>query len=254
MPVRPVTQTQKVTLLSHTPDPERVVAAAARLCYSSSTAAALREEMGRDEIERLIGILVESGHLSALEHASFTFGIDGISRACSHQLVRHRLASYSQQSQRYVRFGDGSGFVVPPKIAADPEARAVFEEAMSHARRAYDRLVALGEEKGLEREAVQEDARFVLPNAAETRIVVTMNTRELRHFFRIRCCRRAQWEINRLAWRMRRLVLDVAPLLFAGSGPDCLHGKCREGKHMFCGKVYQQDEVDELEAEWSSEP
>jgi thymidylate synthase (FAD) len=207
--------------------------------------------MSDEEVARLIGILIDSGHMSALEHASFTFGIDGISRACSHQLVRHRLASYSQQSQRYVRFSGEGGFVVPPGIAGDPEALAVFEAAMDSARTAYQRLVELGEERGLGREAVQEDARFVLPNAAETRIVVTMNTRELRHFIRIRCCRRAQWEINRLAWHMRYLAMAAAPLLFQRSGPDCLHGKCREGKKMFCGKVYRQDEVAEIEAAWS---
>jgi thymidylate synthase (FAD) len=253
MPVRPVSQTQNVTLLSHTPEPERAVAAAGRLCYSSSTAAALKEEMTDQEVARLIGILLKSGHLSALEHASFTFGIDGISRACSHQLVRHRLASYSQQSQRYVHFSDESGFITPPKIADDPEALEVFKDAMHQAKEAYDRLVELGEQRGLGKETIQEDARFVLPNAAETRIVVTMNTRELRHFIRIRSCRRAQWEINRLAWHMRYLLMQTAPLLFEQSGPDCLYGKCREGKNMFCGKVYKQDEVAEIEAEWSRE-
>ncbi len=253
MPVTPVSATQKVTLLSHTPEPERAVAAAGRLCYSSSTAAELRERMTDAEVERLIDILVGSGHHSALEHASFTFGIDGISRACSHQLVRHRLASYSQQSQRYVRFDGEGGFIVPPKIAADPEAAAVFEQAMDAARQAYERLVELGGERGLEKETVQEDARFVLPNAAETRIVMTMNARELRHFIRIRSCRRAQWEINALAWRVRYLLLRTAPLLFQKSGPDCLFGKCQEGKRMFCGKVYKPEEVEEIEAEWAGD-
>lgn len=251
MPVRPVTATQKVTLLSYTPEPERAVAAAGRLCYSSSTASELKEHMTDDEVARLVDILVSSGHHSALEHASFTFGIDGISRACSHQLVRHRLASYSQQSQRYVRFDGDGGFIVPPKIAEDPEAAAVFQQAMDSSRQAYERLVKLGTERGLEKETVQEDARFVLPNAAETRIVMTMNARELRHFIRIRSCRRAQWEINALAWRIRYLLMQVAPLLFQKSGPDCLYGKCQEGKRMFCGKVYKQDEVAEIEARWA---
>lgn len=253
MPVRPVATTQIVSLLSHTPDPERAVAAAGRLCYSSSTAAELREQMSDEEVERLIGILVNSGHFSALEHASFTFGIDGISRACSHQLVRHRLASYSQQSQRYVHFDQESGFIVPPNIADDNEAMAVFEAAMKSAKEAYDRLVELGSERGLEKEAIQEDARFVLPNAAETRIVVTMNARELRHFIRIRSCRRAQWEINNLAWHMRYLATAVAPRLFAKSGPDCLYGNCREGKAMFCGEIYKAEEIEAIEKEWSRE-
>ncbi|MHB1324674.1 MAG: FAD-dependent thymidylate synthase [Thermoleophilia bacterium] len=243
-----MTATLNVTLLTHTPEPERAVASAGRLCYSSSTAAELKEKMSAAEVERLVTLLVRSGHLSALEHASFTFGIDGISRACSHQLVRHRLASYSQQSQRYVHFSGEDGFIVPPKIAEDPEALAVFEEAMENATRAYDRLVELGTEKGLAKDTIQEDARFVLPNAAETRIVVTMNARELRHFFRIRCCRRAQWEINALAWKMRSLVMAMAPHVFRKSGPDCLYGKCHEGK-MYCGEVYTLEEVAEME-EW----
>lgn len=240
--------TLNVTLLSHTPEPERAVASAGRLCYSSSTAAQLKEEMSEEEVSRLIRLLIQSGHMSALEHASFTFGVDGISRACSHQLVRHRLASYSQQSQRYVHFSDADGFIIPPSIEEDPAALEVFLDAMRQSTRAYDKLVELGRERGLEKEKIQEDARFVLPNAAETRIVVTMNARELRHFFRIRCCRRAQWEINRLAWRMRSLVVREASHLFWKSGPGCLYGKCQEGK-LTCGEEYTLEEVAEME-EW----
>lgn len=227
----------KVTLLSHTPDPERAVAAAGRLCYSSSTAAELKKKMSDEEVRKLLKLLVTSGHLSTFEHASFTFGIDGISRACSHQLVRHRLASYSQQSQRYVEFTNGDAFIVPPEIAGNPKAQEAFDRLIANSLAAYDCLVKMGIQ--------EEDARFVLPNAAETRIVVTMNARELRHFFRIRCCRRAQWEINALAWRMRATALNVAPLLFKKSGPDCLHGKCHEGK-MSCGEKYTAEEVGEM--------
>jgi thymidylate synthase (FAD) len=240
--------TLNVTLLSNTPEPERAVAAAGRLCYSSSTAAQLKEAMSEEEITRLIRLLIQSGHMSALEHASFTFGIDGISRACSHQLVRHRVASYSQQSQRYVHFSDSDGFIMPPAIEEDPEASEIFLNAIKQATSAYDKLVELGQKRGLEKETIQEDARFVLPNAAETRIVVTMNARELRHFFRIRCCRRAQWEINRMAWHMRTLVIREASHLFWKSGPDCLYRKCQEGK-MTCGEEYSLDEVAEME-EW----
>jgi thymidylate synthase (FAD) len=186
--------------------------------------------------------LVRSGHMSALEHASFTFAVDGISRACSHQLVRHRVASYSQQSQRYVRFGPDGGFVIPPLVDASPEARAVFYEAMDNARRSYERLVELGSAEGRSNESAFEDARFVLPNAAETKIVVTMNARELRHFFSLRCCRRAQWEINRLAWTMRYLASSAAPLLFEGTGPGCMTGGCPEGK-MSCGEPCTEEEV-----------
>ncbi len=232
----------KVTLLQYTPLPERAVASAGRLCYAPVGAAELKEAMSDDDVRRLVRGLVRSGHMSALEHAVFTFAVDGISRACSHQLVRHRVASYSQQSQRYVRFGSDGGFVTPPHIASSPEARAVFEEAMDNARRSYERLVALGIGEGRGNESVFEDARFVLPNAAETKIVVSMNARELRHFFSLRCCRRAQWEINRLAWVMRFLVSSVAPLLFESTGPGCMTGGCPEGK-MSCGTPYTEEEL-----------
>jgi thymidylate synthase (FAD) len=237
-----VTAELGVTLLQHTPRPERAVASAGRLCYAPVGAAELKKALSADEVERLVRGLVRSGHLSALEHASFSFAVEGISRACSHQLVRHRLASYSQQSQRYVRFDSSRAFVTPPSIEASPEARAVFYEAMENARRSYERLVALGLAEGRSNESVFEDARFVLPNAAETKIVVTMNARELRHFFALRCCRRAQWEINRLAWTMRHLARSVAPLLFDDTGPGCMTGGCPEGK-MSCGSPYSEEEV-----------
>jgi len=232
----------RVTLLQFTPLPERAVASAGRLCYAPVSAAELKTSMSDEDVSRLVRGLVRSGHHSALEHASFTFAVDGISRACSHQLVRHRVASYSQQSQRYVRFASDKGFIMPPKIAANAEARAVFLEAMENARRSYEKLVELGLAEGRTNESVCEDARFVLPNAAETKIVVTMNARELRHFFSLRCCRRAQWEINRLAWTMRQLVLSVAPLLFEGTGPGCMTGGCPEGR-MTCGQPWTEEEV-----------
>jgi thymidylate synthase (FAD) len=232
-----------VTLLQHTPDPDRSVAIAGRLCYAPVSAADLKQAMTDEEVGKLVRILVRSGHHSALEHASFSFAVDGVSRACTHQLVRHRVASYNQQSQRYVHFGGDDSFVVPPKIAADAAAEKVFLEAMDQARSAYDRLVDLGLAEGRTRESVQEDARFVLPNAAETKIVVTMNARELRHFFQVRCCHRAQWEINGLAWEMRQMLREVSPHLFAGTGPNCLYGKCGEGK-MTCGDPYKPEDVD----------
>lgn len=232
----------QVTLLQYTPSPERAVASAGRLCYAPIGAAELKTAMSDEDVARLVRGLVRSGHHSALEHASFTFAVEGISRACSHQLVRHRVASYSQQSQRYVRFTSEEAFVIPPKIAASAEAREVFVKAMENAREAYERLVELGSAEGRTNESVCEDARFVLPNAAETKIVVTMNSRELRHFFSLRCCRRAQWEINRLAWTMRGLVMSVAPLLFEGTGPGCMTSKCPEGK-MTCGQPWTEEEV-----------
>ena len=228
----------RVTLLQHTPDPDRAVAIAGRLCYAPVSAAELKQGMSDDDVAKLVRILVRSGHHSALEHASFSFAIDGVSRALTHQLVRHRVASYNQQSQRYVNFGAGDSYVLPPSIAANAEAQAVFLAAMEQARRAYDRLVELGLAEGRSRESVQEDARFVLPNAAETKIVVTMNARELRHFFQVRCCNRAQWEIRALAWEMLAMVQALAPNLFAGSGPGCLYGTCPEGK-LTCGTPYR---------------
>lgn len=222
------------------------MASAGRLCYAPISAAELKAGMPQDEVNRLVRGLVRSGHMSALEHAGFTFAVDGISRACSHQLVRHRVASYSQQSQRYVRFTGDEEFVVPPHIMDSPEARGVFYEAMGAARQAYERLVEIGLAEGRGKESVFEDARFVLPNAAETKIVVTMNARELRHFFSLRCCRRAQWEINRLAWAMRYLVTSVAPILFEGTGPGCIGAGCPEGK-MSCGQPYSEAEIESME-------
>ena len=235
--------TLAVTLLGYTPDPDRAVAAAGRLCYAPVSAAELTETMSADDVGRLVRGLVASGHHSALEHASFTFAVDGVSRACTHQLVRHRVASYNQQSQRYVNFSHSASFVVPPAIAADAAAEQVFLQAMDQAREAYDRLVELGLAAGRSRESVQEDARFVLPNAAETKIVVTMNARELRHFFAVRCCNRAQWEIRALAWELRGQVKALAPALFHKSGPGCLYGTCPEGK-MTCGRPYDAAQVD----------
>ncbi len=243
----------KVALLQFTPLPERAVAAAGRLCFAPVSAVELEGAMSDEDVARLVRGLVRSGHTSALEHASFTFAVDGISRACSHQLVRHRVASYSQQSQRYVRFGSDGGFIIPPNIAASAEAREVFEQARETARRSYERLVELGKAEGRKNESVYEDARFVLPNAAETKIVVTMNARELRHFFSLRCCRRAQWEINRLAWTMRSLVSAEAPLLFESTGPGCFTGGCPEGK-MSCGEPYTEDEVLAMELVRSTAP
>lgn len=232
----------KVKLIQHTPDPERAVAAAGRLCYAPIGAEEIFDDMSDVEIKRLIRILIKSGHHSAIEHASFTFAIEGVSRACTHQLVRHRIASYSQQSQRYVNFDSDDAFIVPPSIEADPDAKKIFIEAMDSSRRAYEKLVGIGLSKGIGREAVQEDARFVLPNAAETKIVVTMNARSLRNFFTVRCCNRAQWEIRYLADEMLRRMKEIAPTLFEGAGPNCLREPCPEGK-LSCGKPRLKDEA-----------
>lgn len=214
-----------VELLTHTPEPEQVVAAAARLCYSNSSIDELMEKSKADREEFLEKIL-SLGHHSVMEHVSFSFGVEGISRACSHQLVRHRLASYSQQSQRYVSHKERFAAVTPESIAAQPELSQRYQQLLDEIHQFYGEL--------LDADIPAEDARFVLPNAATTKIIITMNGRELLHFFSLRCCRRAQWEIQMLARTMLGLVRKLAPTLFATSGPGCVRGPCPEGK-MTCG-------------------
>ncbi|HXX57384.1 MAG TPA: FAD-dependent thymidylate synthase [Thermodesulfovibrionales bacterium] len=226
----------KVMLLRHTPNPEATVAMAAKLCYSPSDIGSLREKIEEKDQNAFVERLVKMGHMSPVEHASFTYAIEGISRACSHQLVRHRLASYSQQSQRYVREEAGFDYVVPPSISGDRELKEYFEECMAEAQKAYDHLVRKLHEKGITGESANQDARFVLPNASETKIMVTMNARELLHFFRQRCCNRAQWEIRRMAVEMLKLAKKVAPVIFAKAGPGCLFVPCPEGEYT-CGKM-----------------
>lgn len=219
----------RVELLYHTPDPERAVATAARLCYASVGASELMESMPAERMRSVLKTIMDSGHYSTLEHASYTFAIEGVSRALTHQLVRHRLASYNQQSQRYVKFKNGVEVVKPHTVCENPQAEAIFDEAVSAATEAYQKLLAAG--------IPAEDARYLLPNAAESKIVVTMNIRELLHFFEHRCCNRAQWEIRELAHAMLELVRPTAPYIFADAGAPCVHGTCPEGK-MTCGNPY----------------
>lgn len=224
-----------VVLLRHTPDPEEVVAMAAKLCYSPSGVDELKQKIEAKDQAAFVEKLASIGHLSPIEHVSFSFGIEGISRACSHQLVRHRVASYSQQSQRYVK-EEQFDYVVPPSIKQDAALAKEFERCMDEAQANYTKVLKRLEELGFKGEAGQQDARYLLPNAAETKIVVTMNARELLHFFRVRCCNRAQWEIREMAERMLAHVKKVAPTIFAKSGPACLYAPCPEGK-MTCGKI-----------------
>ncbi len=218
-----------VRLLNHTPDPERAIAAAARLCYAPVGAAELLEVMSDEGVRKVLKTIITSGHTSALEHASFTFAIDGVSRALTHQLVRHRLASYNQQSQRYVTYAEEPSFVVPPAVAEDPVAAEAYGAATRAAFEAYRALLDAG--------IPAEDARYLLPNAMETKIVVTMNVRELLHFFELRCCKRAQWEIRALALAMLELAEPTAPYIFMDAGASCRRGPCREGK-MTCNDPY----------------
>jgi thymidylate synthase (FAD) len=213
-------------VLSHTAEPERTVALAARLCYSSRTVRELESGLAAAEVEALIGKLLGMGHLSALEHAQFTFAVEGISRACSHQLVRHRIASYSQQSQRYVRLSQVQA-LVPSSLREHPVWGPAFDQKLEELWEMYRRML----EDGIP----AEDARYLLPNACETKLVLTMNARELRHFFQARLCRRAQWEIRDLAREMLRAVRPLAPHLFRGAGPGCLEGACPEREYS-CGK------------------
>ncbi len=242
----------KVTLISHTPEPEKLVATAGKLCYSSSDIESLRDGLTDDKIKDYIKMLVSIGHESVMEHVSFTFGIEGISRACSHQLVRHRIASYSQKSQRYVN-ENGFEFITPPAVSAVPEAEEEYMKIISGITESYNKIAGLLTEyhknnliaDGMDektalskaRKSANEDARFILPNACETKIVVTMNVRSLFNFFRHRCCNRAQWEIRDVADEMLRLCLETAPNIFCNAGASCVaDGKCPEGK-MSCGKM-----------------
>ena len=226
-----------VELLYHTPDPERAIATAARLCYAPVGAAELMETMPEERVQSVLSTIMGSGHFSTLEHASYTFAVDGVSRALTHQLVRHRIASFNQQSQRYVRFSDGVATVKPESVAASEEASAVFDRAIDAAVEAYGKLLEAG--------VPAEDARYLLPNAAETKIVITMNVRELLHFFELRCCNRAQWEIREMAWKMLELARPTAPYIFADAGAPCIHGVCPEGK-MTCGNPYPRVDRSQL--------
>ncbi len=223
----------QVELLYHTPNVERAVATAARLCYAPVGASELMESMDDDRVKSVLATIMKGGHFSTLEHASYTFAVDGVSRALTHQLVRHRIASFNQQSQRYVKFDDGFNYIEPTSVEQNVEAHKIFSECMDSCAEAYEKLRELG--------VIAEDARFVLPNAAETKIVITMNVRELLHFFELRCCNRAQWEIRQLAHKMLELVRPTAPYIFMDAGAPCVHGPCHEGK-MSCKNPYPKVE------------
>lgn len=252
--------TLKVNLIEYTPNPEKVIAASAKLCYSGSGVDDIMKNLDERNITKFIDMLMSYGHQSPIEHVSFTFAIEGVSRSLTHQLVRHRIASYSQQSQRYVKLSQFQ-YIVPPEIEKNRKAKEIFVKTMEQDQKAYDELVQLLKESAYdelkedytkankseldekhitlflnksEKKAI-EDARYVFPNACETKIIVTMNARELMHFFNERCCNRAQWEIRVMAREMLNKVKNVAPVLFKFSGPNCVKGICPEGT-MTCGK------------------
>lgn len=210
----------KCKLISHTPEPEKVVSIAAKLCYSKSDVDSLATGvLTGNDTEKFIDKLKGMGHESPLEHVSFTFAIEGVSRTLTHQLVRHRIASYSQKSQRYVSENNFE-YIIPPSIARDSQAKEKFENLMCTIRQAYNKLASM--------DIPKEDARYVLPNATETKIIVTMNARSLFNFFSLRCCTHAQWEIRQLANLMLAEVQKVAPILFKNAGASCKKGYCPE--------------------------
>ena len=238
-------------MIAHSPEPEKIIAAAAKLCYSSSDIDNLINGLDNDKVTGFVDMLANIGHESPIEHVSFTFGIEGVSRALLAQITRHRIASFSVQSQRYVKVNDFK-FITPPDIEKDENLKSIYLNAMNSSINSYNALadaleakhiVAFQEQGFNEKEARKkaqkkaiEDARFVLPNAAETKMVVTMNARSLMNFFRLRCCNRAQWEIKAVADEMLKLCCEVAPTLFKNAGPGCVNGTCTEGK-MTCGKA-----------------
>jgi thymidylate synthase (FAD) len=223
-----------VKLMSHSPDAAKLTAMAAKLCYSQSHIDDIESGLTSEKAADFISQIVDIGHLSTIEHASFTFGIEGVSRTLLAQITRHRIASFSVQSQRYVSYSkNGFGYIIPPAIRAlGDEAVKKYEDQMATMQQWYDDWQT---ELGNEGEKSNEDARFVLPGACETRMLLTMNARELLHFFSLRCCNRAQWEIRALAWQMLELVIPTAPALFNAAGPSCIRAACSEGKKT-CGK------------------
>lgn len=242
----------KVTLMGYTQTmnqqgPDAIVAAAGKLCYSKVGSDELLLTLSEDDIAKFVNNLLTIGHESPFEHASFSFFIEGISRTCSHQIVRHRIASYSQQSQRYVDLSETFRFIIPEAIQNNPRARELYLDSIINDYNAYVEITELiyntylknadgksdREKRNLKKKAL-EDARFALPNACETKIMMTMNARSLFNFFRERLCNRAQWEIRSVASQMLDLVLETAPNIFAKTGAPCVFGKCPEGK-MSCG-------------------
>ena len=246
----------KVKLVAYTQEPEKLVAASAKLCYSQLSADEIMDDLSEENVEKFLGMLMELGHQSPIEHCSFSFAVEGVSRTLTHQLVRHRIASYSQRSQRYVTEGQFQ-YIIPPAINDNEKARKLYIEAMENDQKVYDEIAntlksqyieeyikeGMSEKKAhsnAEKRAI-EDARYVLPNACETKIMITMNARTLIHFFNVRCCTRAQWEIREMAELMLNEVRAVAPSIFKKAGPSCVAGPCPEGK-MTCGKIKEMRE------------
>ena len=244
----------KVTIIQHTPEPEKLIASAAKLCYSPVGVENIMDGLDEAKVDKFLSMLMDLGHESPIEHVVFTFGVEGISRVLTHQLVRHRVGcSYSQQSQRYVKL-EQFEYIIPPEIEKIPTAKEKFIKAMEEDQRVYNELVELLMEEHYKRyisegktekqarnmaeKTAIEDARYVFPNACETKIVFTMSARALMNFFRHRCCNRAQWEIREMAEEMLRQLKGVAPILFKNAGPGCVASGCPEGT-MTCGRMHE---------------
>lgn len=265
-----------VVVLSHTPEFEQNIVRGARLCYSSADIEELRDQITPESAEKFLNMILEIGHGSILEHSSITFGIEGVSRSLTHQLVRHRIGcSYSQKSQRYVSEGQFE-YVIPKPIAKCESLKADYIQMMARLQKDYNHIALTlfmeqvkeqasnGEVPEEVREAIAnnmqeedvleilkekdkklysrlekvaiENARYVLPNACETKIQVTMNVRALFNFFKERLCDRAQEEIRDMAYEMWLACMEIAPTIFKYAVPTCVHGRCKEGK-MTCGKM-----------------
>ncbi len=233
----------KVKLLTHTPDPQKIMAAAAKLCYARADIDSVMEGLTPEKTDDFIEMLSSLGHESPMEHMTFTFGIENVSRALLAQITRHRMASFSVQSQRYVKENDFE-FILPPEISKDEVALKKYLDTMDSIAKSYNELADIlktryinegMDSRAAEKKAI-EDARFVLPNACTTKMIVTMNARSLLNFFKLRCCSRAQWEIRELACQMLSLVKEVAPCVFKNAGPACVRGACSEGS-MTCGQA-----------------
>lgn len=244
----------KVAIIQHTPEPEKLVAAAAKLCYSSVGIENIMDGLDDAKVDKFLNMLMDLGHESPIEHVVFTFGVEGVSRVLTHQLVRHRIGcSYSQQSQRYVKL-DQFEYIIPPEIEKLPAAKEKFIETMEADQRAYNELAELlisehykrnleagkteKQARTMAEKTAIEDARYVFPNACESKIVFTMSARALMNFLRQRCCNRAQWEIREMAEEMLRQLKGVAPVLFKNAGPGCVAGQCPEGT-MSCGRMHE---------------
>ncbi|HYF81850.1 MAG TPA: FAD-dependent thymidylate synthase [Clostridia bacterium] len=244
----------KVTIIQHTPEPEKLIASAAKLCYSAVGVENIMDGLDDAKIDKFLNMLMDLGHESPIEHVVFTFGVEGVSRVLTHQLVRHRIGcSYSQQSQRYVKL-EQFEYIIPHEIEKIPAAKEKFIAVMEEDQRVYNELVELLMEEHFKRYAAEgktekqarsmaekaaiEDARYVFPNACETKIVFTMSARALMNFFKQRCCNRAQWEIREMAEDMLRQLKGVAPILFKNAGPGCVASGCPEGT-MSCGKMHE---------------